>query len=277
MTNMILGIIVIVIICISVFNIEEINPPKVSKEKSNLFKDMAGIFKNKYYVMIILFVIFYFLGYLALAASIQYYFTYIIGSTSAMQISLSLMTIIPMPVMLFAAYLNGKGIAKSRLTIFGGIINIFGILLLFFADSVIVAEIGIIIYAVGNGFRNTMMFAMFPDVFDYTEYQMGKTLAGTQTAVIGFGSKLASAGASAIVSALLTWGAYNSEVLDAIIHAGGSVSDIATSYPRTVLAIRLAFAGLSLITVIASILIMIPYDLDKKYQEIRKELDARKM
>lgn len=53
MSNVVLGVMVIVLMCVCVFNIEEINPPTVAKKKVGIFKDMKTIFKNKYYIMMI--------------------------------------------------------------------------------------------------------------------------------------------------------------------------------------------------------------------------------
>ncbi len=276
-TNMILGAVVVILMIICVLNIEEINPPTVApdKEKSSIFKDMKIIFKNKYYIMIILYVFFYFWGYLGMMAAIQYYFTYVLGNPTAMSAAMSIMTIVPIPVMALAAFINSKGIAKARLMIFGSFIELAAFLVMIFCPSVTVTMIAVIVSSIGSGFRGSIMFATFPDIFDYTEYDAGKSLAGTQTAVIGFASKLSSALASATVSALLVWGAYDSAVLDKILTSGGSVHDIALSHPSTVMSIKLAFAGVSVITTILTILVMIPYDLDKKYATIRSELDKR--
>lgn len=159
--------------------------------------------------------------------------------------------------------------------IFGGMIDLAALVIMFFCTSTTMTLVMITVYAFGSGFRTSLMFAALPDIYDYTEYNVGKSLAGTQTAVIGFGSKLASALASAAVSALLVWGAYDSTALDAVLASDGTVQDIAASYPSTVLAIKLAFMGLSIITTVLAIAVLLPYDLDKKYPEIRAALDKR--
>lgn len=113
---------------------------------------------------------------------------------------------------------------------------------------------------------------MMPDIFDYTEWQCGRSLGGTQNAISGFMNKASSASASAIVSALLVWGNYNAEKLDEAVTAGISIAE---SFPQTHTAINFAFGGLSLISTVIAILVLIPYDLDKKYPQIRAELNKR--
>ena len=50
---------------------------------------------------------------------------------------------------------------------------------------------------------------------------------------------------------------------------------IAKEFPQTNTAINFAFGGLALVATILSIVVLIPYDLDKKYPQIRAELNQR--
>ena len=84
--------------------------------------------------------------------------------------------------------------------------------------------------------------------------------------------EVSSAAASAIVSALLVWGNYDAAKLDKAVAEGIS---IAKEFPQTHTAINFAFGGLALVATILSIVVLIPYDLDKKYPQIRAELNQR--
>lgn len=271
-TNIVLGIIVIVIMAICVFSIVEINPPTQSVGKSSLIKDIGNLVKNKYYIMFLGEVFFLFLGYLGMYGAMQYYYTYIVGDVSGMSLALTLLTLLAIPTMVLAAYLNGKGIAKIKLIQFGAIVDVIGYLILFFTSNGTVATASLGLIGLGFGFRSSMFFSMMPDIFDYTEWQVGRNLGGTQNAIQGFVNKLSSAAASAIVSALLVWGNYDAAKLDEAISKG---VDIATNFPQTHTAINFAFGGLSLISTILAIVVLLPYDLDKKYPQIRADLDKR--
>lgn len=205
--------------------------------------------------------------------AMQYYYSYIVGDVSAMPTALSLLTILAIPTMLVAAFLNGKGIHKVKITQLGAVIDLIGYIILFFTSSSTVATAALGLIGLGFGFRSGMFFAMMPDVFDYTEWKCGRCLAGTQSAISGFLNKLASAFASAAVSACLTWGGYNASKLDSAVAAGQKIAEV---YPKTHMAINFAFSGVSIVSGIIAILVMIPYDLDKKYPEIRAELDSRR-
>ena len=229
-TNIVLGIIVIIIMAICVFSIVEINPPTKSAGKSSLIKDIGSLVKNKYYLMFLGEVFFLFLGYLSMYGAMQYYYTYIVGDVSGMSLALTLLTLLAIPTMILAAYLNGKGIAKIKLIQFGAIVDIVGYAILFF------------------------------------------TSGGTQNAIQGFVNKVSSAAASAIVSAFLVWGNYDAAKLDKAIADG---VDIATKFPQTHTAINFAFGGLALVSTVMAVVVLLPYDLDKKYPQIRAELNQR--
>lgn len=271
-TNIVLGILVVVIMCICVFSIAEVNPPTQSVQKTSFLQDMGNVFKNKYYIMLLLLVYFLFLGYLGMYGAMQYYYSYIVCDVSAMPTALSLLTILAIPTMLLAAILNGKGVHKVKLMQFGAIVDAIGYAILFFTSSAPIATAALALIGLGFGFRSSMFYSMMPDIFDYTEWKCGKSLAGTQTAISGFLNKLSSASASAIISGVLVWGAYDATAMDEALAAGKSIAE---TFPQTQTAINFAFGGLSLISTIIAIVVLIPYDLDKKYPEIRAELDKR--
>ena len=272
-TNLVLGIMVIVIMCLCVFNTEEINPPTKQVEKSSILKDITYVVRNKYYIMFLALVFFLFLGYLGMYAAMQYYYTYIVGNVNGMTTALTLLTLLAIPTMLVAAYLNGKGVAKVKLMQFGAIVDAVGYGILFFTSNGVVATAALGLIGLGFGFRSGMFYSMMPDIFDYTEWQFGRSMGGTMNAISGFLNKLSSASASAIISALLVWGAYDATAMDEALAQGLS---IATEFPQTYMAINFAFGGLSLVSTIIAIIVLIPYDLDKRYPQIRADLDARK-
>ncbi|WP_186290003.1 MFS transporter, partial [Blautia luti] len=147
-----------------------------------------------------------------------------------------------------------------------------GFAILFFTSNGTIATASLGLIGLGFGFRSSMFFSMMPDIFDYTEWQVGRNLGGTQNAIQGFVNKVSSAAASAIVSALLVWGNYDAAKLDKAVADGIS---IAKEFPQTHTAINFAFGGLALVATILSIVVLIPYDLDKKYPQIRAELNQR--
>ncbi len=160
----------------------------------------------------------------------QYYFTYIIGDTDLMSIAMSIMTIVPIPLFLLTSVLCAKGVRKSSLLRIGSLIAAISLIGMFFITGKAATMVFITLWSVGFGLRQSILFATFPDIFDYTEYQVGRSLAGTQYSIASFCCKLASALSSALVAGLLEWGAYNGEAMDAMLAAGKNVVNLAGAY-----------------------------------------------
>lgn len=275
-TNIVLGLMVVAIMCICVFSIVEINPPTKAEntQKSSFIQELGQTFQSKYFIMILILCYCLFVGYLGMYAAMQYYYTYVIGDASGMPIALTLLTVCAIPTMLLAAALNGKGVAKVKLMQLGTLIDIAGYAILFLSANATIATCALALVGIGFGFRQSMYFSILPDVFDYTEWKVGKNMGGTQNAISGFLNKLASASASAIISALLVACAYQENIaaMDALVASG---QNIAAQFPQINSSLNFAFGGLSLIATILCFLVLLPYDLDKKMPQIRADLDAR--
>lgn len=191
-----------------------------------------------------------------------------------MSIAMSIMTIVPIPIFMLTSVLCSKGIKKSSLLKTGSIVAMVSLIFMFFIEGKVATMFFISLWSVGFGLRQSILFAAFPEIFDYTEYQVGRSLAGTQYSLVGFSVKLASALSSALVSALLVWGAYQPEKMDAMLSAGKTVTDLAVAFPSAIFAIKFAFVGISIITNLLAFLVLIPYKLDNIYPQVRKELET---
>lgn len=265
-TNIVLGIVVIVIMWLCVFCIEEINPPLIVKREKvkggSLLSDLKEVISYKPFMLMLGVILFLFVGYYCMFGAIQYYFTYVIGDVTKMSLATSLLTITPIITQLLSAKLNQK-FSKRDVMQIGAVMDLAAyIILFFFYQNVTVVYLMIILLGLGMGFRQVMYFSMLADCVDYGEWKSNRSLAGTQGAVNGFTGKIASALASALVSALLVWGAY-----DATAAAQSS---------SALLAIRFGFAGVSIISTLISIILMCFYDLDKHYDGIKADLEKRK-
>ena len=261
-TNIVFGIMVIVILLICVASIREINLPPRTTEKSSIVKDFGCLIRNKPYMLMITYTFFFFLAYLGMFASIAYYFKYNVGNEMLTSVAVTLLTVIPIFSMLIAAKMNAK-ITKRNITILGIVIQIAGSVVAWISGgNAAIVLIGVGLLGFGMGFRSNMYFSMLADVADYGEWQSGRNLAGTQMAVNGFSNKVSSACASAIVAGLLAWGAYDGTA--------------AVQSAKANTAISIAFIVLPIVANIAGIVVMWFYDLDKKYDKVEKELKERR-
>lgn len=273
-TNIILALMVVVILVACFMMTVEINPPSKVVQQSSFLDDLKHIFQNKYYIILLGFTLSLFIGYFCMFGAMQYYYTYVLADPGAQPLGSTLMTVCAIPTMIVAAALNGKGISKRNLMIFGSIIDIFGYAIVFLIADPTIAAAGLAIIGVGMGFRQSMYFSIMPDIFDYTEWQFGKNMGATQNAVNGFLNKVASAISGALTSALLVWCAYevNLPALNELAAAG---TPIAEAFPKVNTAFKFAYGGVSVIACVVGLLLMIPYDLDRKNAQVRADLDAR--
>ena len=249
-----------------VLNIEEINPPLIVKsdksEAGSLLSDLKEVFSYKPFMLMLGVVLFLFTGYYCMFGAIQYYFTYVIGDVSKMSLATSLLTITPIITQLLSSKLNQK-LNKRNVMQIGAVMDLIAyIVLFFFYQNLTVVYAMVILLGLGMGFRQVMYFSMLADCVDYGEWKSGRSLAGTQGAVNGFTGKIASALASATISALLVWGAYD--------------ANAAVQSASSLLAIRCGFAGISVLTTALSIILMCFYDLDENYAKIKKDLDEKR-
>ncbi len=260
-TNIVFGIIVVIILVICVASIREINPAP-SMEKSSIVKDIGCLISNKPYMLILAYTICLFVGYLGMYAAIAYYFKYIIGDEMMTSLAVSILTVAPIISMFMSAALNQR-FSKRNISAAGALVQISGYVIVFIgAANMIVVNVGIFLIGFGLGFRQNMFFSMLADTVDYGEWKNGKNLAGTQTAVSGFANKVASAAATAIVGALLAWGGYS------------GTADVQIATANT--AITIAFIGVPILCNILSLIVLYFYDLDKTYPQIKKEVDERR-
>lgn len=141
-TNIILGIIVIIIMAICVASIEEINPPLIVKrEKSatgGLIDDLKEVFTYKPFVLMLIVILFLFWAYYLMFGAIQYFFTYVIGDVTKMSLATSIMTITPIATQLLTPMLNRK-ISKRNLMLIGTAIDLVAATGIYFIGSNITA------------------------------------------------------------------------------------------------------------------------------------------
>lgn len=261
-TNIVFGVLVIVIMVICVACVREINPPMEAKEKSNIIHDLKYVVNNKPYMIMLALTFFLFVGYLGMFASVAYYFTYVVGNAAMTSSVLSIMTLVPILSMVITPSLNKK-LLKRDIQNLGAAIQIVGFILLFVGySSIPMIYLGVVIVAFGMGFRQCLFFSMLADTVDYGEWKNNKNLAGTQQAISGFINKVASATATAIVGYILTWGKYD---------GGASVQ-----CPSALLAIRIVTCIVPIICLVGCIVCMLFYDLDKNHARIIEEVRARR-
>lgn len=257
---LIFGVIGALVFFFTFFNTRETNL-RESTEKVNILKNIKVLAANGPWRLFALNIVWFFGGYVIQLGAIVYYFTYILNNQALASVAATITTLVPLAANLSVPFLTKKLIKRDVMQI-GGLVQIAGLLLIFFAGQNITLVIaGVAVSAIGSGLRQTVYFSMQPDPVDYSEWKTGINIAGTLSAVNGFIGKVAMALASSLSALLLGWGGFNA---DSASQSASALTSISAMY----IWIPIVFIVLDMIT-------MSFYKLDKHYPQMMKELEER--
>ena len=247
---MIFGVIGCLVFFFCFFNTKE--RVNTYSEKVSLKANISCLLHNTPWKLFALNIVWFFGGYVIQAGAVIYYFTYVVGNESLVQVVATITTLVPIIANLCAPFLV-KLTSKRNLMTIGNIVHSLGLLLIFFGGT---------IAAAGYGLKISMHFAMQPDPVDYGEWKSGVNTAGTLSAVNGFIGKLGMAIASSLGAALLAFGGFDA---DLAVQTATAQNYIAAMY-----------IWVPIVMNVASMITMSFYNLDKIYPNIIKELDERR-
>lgn len=237
-------------------NVEE--KVKIRQRKISVKQSFGSLKQNRPWHIFGLNIVFMFGGVFFQSGALIYYFTYYVGDTSLGALAAGLTSFVPLAGV-FATPFIARFMYKRTLFMIGSAINLAGILVMWMAGVHIpLLMAGVVIAAVGGGLRQSIYFSMQADPVDYGEWKTGISAAGLISALNGFIGKVAMALAGAISGWLLTWGGYvpnQPQVANALF------------------AIQLNYIIIPAFTIVVSMIIMAFYNLDKKFGQIRAELD----
>ena len=255
---MIFGVIGCLVFFFCFFNTKE--RVNTYSEKVSLKANISCLLHNTPWKLFALNIVWFFGGYVIQAGAVIYYFTYVVGNESLVQVVATITTLVPIIANLCAPFLVKLTSKRHLMT---NIVHSLGLLLIFFGGTnVPVLLTAAVIAAAGYGLKISMHFAMQPDPVDYGEWKSGVNTAGTLSAVNGFIGKLGMAIASSLGAALLAFGGFDA---DLAVQTATAQNYIAAMY-----------IWVPIVMNVASMITMSFYNLDKIYPNIIKELDERR-
>ncbi|MBR4462951.1 MAG: MFS transporter [Erysipelotrichaceae bacterium] len=233
-----------------------------SGAKSNPIEDIKTIFRNKNYRIVCL------MGFLCMFINIAmtngapYYAGYVLGDdrlTGSILMPIMGGCIIPMILMGFLT----KRFKKKQIATVGALIGaVFTIAAMFVGRNGMLLSVCCGLSGIFFGAAYVTFFTMQPDVIDEVAYESGRVMSGLQSAVAGFCCNLGSAAAMSGVVAL--------------IGAAGFDSALASQPAAVETAIRVGAFVLPALAMLLIVLLVRSYDLDERYDEIRKVLGKQK-
>lgn len=228
------------------------------EEKVSFGKGLKALVTNRYWLLLIVMIFSMYFMMSTFFGSAAYYAQYILGSTdyyTPVSNALSLAQILT----LFATPFVMKKVGKRNTALLGAVISGAGFLINgFVGDSVAAVTALSAVKGIGFGMMGGTMFGMLQDAITYGEWQVGFNHAGMGNAASSFCMKIG----SGIGTAALGW----------ILGAGGFDAQMAVQSAAGANAIRVAFVWVPVITSVISIVVLLFFDLDKKYAAIAKDL-----
>jgi GPH family glycoside/pentoside/hexuronide:cation symporter len=261
-TSMVFAALVSAILVISVVSIREVHPPVKTVQKNSFWQDMKFLRKNRPFLLLLPYTFSWLLGYVGMFAAMSYYFTYIAGDGAMTGRVITAMTLGNMAGMVLSGRII-RYLSKRTTVMACSAFQALGFLCVWLGEGTGLVMAGLMLYAVGYGISQPLYWSISVDTMDYGEYLSKKSLAGTQTALIGFVSKIAGALASAGIAVILSLGGYD--------------GSLAVQAPAALSAIRIAFIGIPILSCAGVFASMWFYQLDKEsHEKIKLIVDQRR-
>jgi len=235
---------------------------QVTQETMTIKRAWAGLKDNGPWKVFATNIIFMWGAFFFQTGALVYFFTYQVGNAEITAAAAGISTFVPLLGTLTVPWLAAR-IKKINVYLFASLINLAGMLMMMVSNEVWVLLTGAFILSVGAGQRLAIYFSMQADPVDYGEWKTGINTAGILTSVNGFLGKVAMAGAGAVTGAMLSYSGYvaNQEQI-----------------PSALLAIKTCYLYIPAALIVISMLWMRRfYKLDYQYEEIRKQLNEKKI
>ncbi len=240
---------------------ERIRPDSSKEAKVPVKQAMATVFRNKYCMLLCLLLIALFIM-LGLLGSNIYYCRSVLGNVALMA---------PLMIAYQVSIISGmvsigplvKRLGKRNAALWGIAVAILGQAIMFAAPaSLPVVFLGTILKGLGGSPLMGTLFAMGADAIEYGDWKLGIRAGGFVFGTMALVTKVAIGVGNAMVGFILGLTGYV---------AGATVQTHATQ-----LAIKAMFLHLPLLMFVFMGLILLGYDLDRRYASIAAELQVRR-
>ena len=245
---------------------ETVNPDEIAKDTGDeanvpFLKAFGACLKNKYWWMILLFVTFGTGVNVTTMTMTPYYSQYILGDTTLADILNSCFAFPMMIVIPFLALIVGK-IGKRNVALIGAVLMTVGSAITIFVPSnVTVLCVAAVIKSAGLGCPSAVYAAMLADAVEYGQWKTGvrsqAVLVGAQSA----GGKIG----NGLMGAIISWG---------MAFAGFKGTEAVQTAGANSAIIKL-YSIMPCVLAVLMIVILLKYDLDKRYPQIMKDLEER--
>ena len=234
---------------------------EVGGEQIPLSKALPALFKNKYFIMLFLFFVFFAMYQTFAGTMATYYCKWIVGDTKIV----GNVNTACFGITIVATLLLGKVMhltSKRNWCIIGAIFIILGsLVLLVNPNSVAVVTFGGLLRGIGMTPILGMIFTMIADAIEYGQWKTGLRTAGAIQSAATSGQKFGQGIGSAMIGFIMEANQYNGDLKVQSQQALDTISN-------------LFIYGVTILGIIMIVLLLF-YRLDKEYPTIMKELLER--
>lgn len=225
-------------------------------------KALFSLLKNKCWVISMLLGTGTCLFFMAIS-TINSYFCVQVLHNDNMVGTLNAAYIAPMIVFFFFMAPIVKRIGKRNTNLLGWLLILVSYVPLLMAmTSVPVLIVSAVIRGIGYACVMGVQFAIIGDSVEYGEWKTGVRSEGLVFSAQSFGCKVGMGLGNALIGALLSWGGYDGE--------------LAVQPDSAITVIKVLYIGMPMIVAVLQMLLMIPYTIEKEYDQMNRELAERK-
>ena len=249
-TFAVFGVLAVIVFLITFTGTKErVEPAKETKhEKVPFFKGIGLLFRNKYWIMITVTLVFIFINYSLNGGAAVYYAKNVLHDENMVGTMNLVANLVQIGVMFFTAFIIKK-IGKRNMLIVGAVIYGIGFALFGFVGTNMAGVIAAcVLKGISNAGISSCMFAIVSDTIEYGEWKTGYRTEGLINSASSFGFKVG----NGLGSAILGW---------VIGMAGDTVGS------------QITFIWIPAVLCIGQVVVMLFYKLDKEYDGIIADLE----
>lgn len=240
---------------------ERVIETKEEAEKTDLKTGVQALFKNKYWVLFLITDLILWLNSNMTNASAVYYAKGVLNNTGAVELLLNSMQVVLIVFLVLTNTVERK-LGKGKTFSLGCAITALGhVIMAVGPTSIPVLTVGLLVSGAGSGFVCGCVFGIIGDTIDYSEWKFGVRVTGIGNAALSFAQKVASGLSSLIVGAAIS--------------ACGYDGNATIQTPEAISMLKALFIYSSILMSSVMIILMLRYDLDKKMNQITKDLEER--
>ncbi|WP_394523433.1 MFS transporter [Lacrimispora sp. JR3] len=230
---------------------------KGQEQKISFLKGVAGLFRNKYWVLLVICLFSMYFMMSTFFGSAVYFAQYNLGNAASFTPISNFLSMSQIITMVITPFIMKK-VSKRNLFLCGMLISMIGFCLTGISTNLTFLCAMSVIKGIGFGCSGATMFGLLQDAITYGEWQNGYGTAGMGNAASSFCMKVGSGVGTA--------------ALGAVLGLGGFSVDRAVQSQEALQAISWSFIWIPAITMLVALVCLAFFDLDKYYDAIVADL-----